>query len=67
MLEPEFLDVIIERFVKEDSVVAPESRESPPIIISREWVTMESCLVSASPAVSSWILVTWSPVLAMWT
>ena len=30
MLEPEFLDVIIERFVKEDSVVAPESRESPP-------------------------------------
>ena len=30
MLEPEFLDAIIERFVKEDSVVAPESRQSPP-------------------------------------
>ena len=30
MLEPEFLDVIIERFVKEDSVVAPDCREMPP-------------------------------------
>ena len=30
MLEPEFLDVIIERFVKEDSVVSPESRQTPP-------------------------------------
>ena len=30
MLEPEFLDIIIERFVKEDSVVAADSRQSPP-------------------------------------
>ena len=30
MLEPEFLDTIIERFVKEDSVVAPDCREMPP-------------------------------------
>ena len=30
MLEPEFLDIIIERFVKEESAVAAESREMPP-------------------------------------
>ena len=30
MLEPEFLDVIIERFVKEDANLAPTSREPPP-------------------------------------
>ena len=30
MLEPEFLDIIIERFVKEDDNLAPNSREPPP-------------------------------------
>ena len=30
MLEPEFLDIIIDRFVKENSMVSPDSRELPP-------------------------------------
>ena len=30
MLEPEFLDTIIERFVKEDANLSPTSREPPP-------------------------------------
>eukprot|EP00090_Calanus_glacialis_P007449 TRINITY_DN15878_c0_g1_i2.p1 TRINITY_DN15878_c0_g1~~TRINITY_DN15878_c0_g1_i2.p1 ORF type:complete len:603 (-),score=178.26 TRINITY_DN15878_c0_g1_i2:5-1813(-) len=30
MLEPEFLDIIIERFVKENSMVSPNSRKIPP-------------------------------------
>ena len=30
MLEPEFLDTIIERFVKDDSCLSPSSRKSPP-------------------------------------
>ena len=30
MLEPEFLDTIIERFVKEDSCLSPSSRKPPP-------------------------------------
>ena len=30
MLEPEFLDILVERFLKEDSVVGPEWREEPP-------------------------------------
>ena len=34
MLEPEFLDIIIERFVKEESAVAAESREMPPFSTS---------------------------------
>ena len=62
------LTVTVLFWMTQDDVEA-ESRESAPIIISREWVTMESCLVCSGPwsAVSSWILVTWSPVLAMRT
>ena len=30
MLEPEFLNIIIERFVKDDSAVLPSSRKPPP-------------------------------------
>ena len=30
MLEPEFLDIIIDRFVKENSMVSPNSRKLPP-------------------------------------
>ena len=30
MLEPEFLDILVERFLKEDTVVGPEWREEPP-------------------------------------
>ena len=30
MLEPEFLDIIIDRFVKENSMTSPDSRKAPP-------------------------------------
>ena len=30
MLEPEFLDTIIERFVKEDAIILPSDRQHPP-------------------------------------